>query len=404
MVLPLSDEPNPPSIPWANYALLAANVAVYLFVTLPLSATPADPTSPVFAEYIEVLRRQLRGRVPLQEILQHLSAYDLFVYLHGYKPAAPELSDLFTSMFLHANFLHLFGNMLFLWIYGDNVEHRLGHLRFLLWYLLTGVAATLFHAFFFSSSYLPLVGASGAISGVLGFYFWWFPYNRVRLLLLIFPFFMNVVFLPARLVLGFYLIIDNILPFLITYGSDGTGVAFGAHIGGFLAGLAAAVWFDRRDFERLPRSLARKAEVAGAADAARVTEAIRERRMAEAAGLVFRLDPKELRALSPADVLMLAEWLVENRQPRAALGVLQRVLRADPNSPAAPMLHLAAGEIFLRGLDEPALAYTHVVEALRSQPDEATETRARLLLREIARRQKLQVGRPRPGRQLDAGR
>ncbi len=395
MVLPLSDDPNPRDIPWVNYLLLATNVAVYLLFTLPLSIAPADPASPVFAEYVEVLRRQLGHRLPLEQILRQLSAYDLFVYMHGFKPAAPQISDLFTSMFLHANFLHLFGNMLFLWIYGDNVEHRLGHLRFLLWYLITGAAATLFHAFFFSSSYLPLVGASGAISGVLGFYFRWFPYNRVRLLLLIFPFFMNVVYLPARLVLGFYLVIDNLLPFLITYGGDGTGVAFGAHIGGFLAGFAAAIWFDKTEFERLPRQLARKEADAGVRDAEHVTALIRAREMERAANLLFRLDHAQVRALDPEDVLLLAEWLEAQGQARAALAVLLHVLRAQSDSTAAPALHVAAAEILLREMDEPTLAYQHLVAAMRGRPDEDTAARVRILLREIARQQKWQVGRPR---------
>ena len=105
-------------------------------------------------------------------------------------------------MFLHAGFLHLFGNMLFLWIYGDNVEHRLGHVPYLFWYLATGVAATLFHMLGASGSQIPLVGASGAISGMLGFYFVWFPRNQVRLLWLLPPFVMQVFEVPARLVLG----------------------------------------------------------------------------------------------------------------------------------------------------------------------------------------------------------
>ena len=104
-------------------------------------------------------------------------------------------------MFLHGGFMHLFGNMLFLWIYGDNVEKRLGMIPFVLWYLATGAAATLFHAAVFSTSDVPLVGASGAISGVLGFYFVWFPRNTVRVLLFLPPFIMQVIQIPARIVL-----------------------------------------------------------------------------------------------------------------------------------------------------------------------------------------------------------
>ena len=84
-------------------------------------------------------------RVARQQLLSQVSAYDLFVFDWGFRPARPTVVDLFTCMFLHGGFLHLFGNMLFLWIYGDNVEHVLGRVRFLFWYLATGVAATLFH-------------------------------------------------------------------------------------------------------------------------------------------------------------------------------------------------------------------------------------------------------------------
>lgn len=396
MILPLSDDPNPRGIPWINHALLAANVAVYFFVTLPLSFTPADPTSWIFREYVEVLRRQLGHRVPMEVLLSQVTAYDLFVYLHGFKPAAPQLADLFTSMFLHANFLHLFGNMLFLWIYGDNVEHRLGHFRYLLWYLLTGMAATLFHAFFFRSSLLPLIGASGAISGVLGFYFRWFPYNRVRLLLLIFPFFMNVVYLPARLVLGFYLLVDNVLPFLITYGGEGSGVAFGAHIGGFLAGLAAAAWFDRRELDRAEREFGRTVtpEIARP-NAETVARAIRDGAMKEAAAEFFRLDATELRKLAPEHAFILGQWLSAHDAARSALAVYQRLLQHHPDTPLAPTVHLATAELLLYQLEEPTLAYQHIVEALRHSKDESLIARARTILRDIARQQKLQIGRSR---------
>ena len=242
MFLPVGDQPNPRGAPIANYAILFLNVAVYVLLALPLSFRPADPSDPRLAEYVEIIRENLPPGVSIQQVLEQLSDYDLFVLSWGYRPAEPSLVALFASMFLHGGFAHVFGNMLFLWIYGDNVEHRLGSVRYVFWYLLTGAAATLFHAVFDSDSRIPLVGASGAISGVLGFYFLWFPKNHVRVWVLLFPFFMDVVLLPARLVLGFYLVLDNLLPFLLTQGTPGAGVAYGAHIGGFLAGLAVA-WF-----------------------------------------------------------------------------------------------------------------------------------------------------------------
>src|SRR5262249_9957 len=134
--------------------------------------------------------------------------------------------------------------MSFLWIYGDNVERRLGTVGYLLTYLGTGIAATLFHWAGAPGSPLPVVGASGAISGVLGCYFVWFPRNVVRLLWLLPPFLGQVFEVPARVVLGLYLVAENLLPYL--FASDDAGVAHGAHIGGFLAGLAVAWIANRR--------------------------------------------------------------------------------------------------------------------------------------------------------------
>src|SRR5690606_30537250 len=124
-------------------------------------------------------------------------------------------------MFLHASFLHLFGNMLFLWIYGDNVEHQLGHGRFLIAYLATGAAAVAFHMIGAAGSAVPMVGASGAISGALGFYFVFFPRNRVRLAWFLPPFLFQVFEVPARIVLGFYIVLDNLLPYLLTTSDVG---------------------------------------------------------------------------------------------------------------------------------------------------------------------------------------
>ena len=245
MFLPLSDAPNPQRVPWMTYALIAANVAVFVLFNIPLGTTPASRADPRLAEYVAAIREALPPDVPLAEAIGQITAYDLFVFEHGFRPAAAEGIDLLTSMFLHGGFMHLFGNMLFLWIYGDNVEYRLGRLRYLLAYLATGVAATLFFTLLSPGSTLPLVGASGAISGVLGFYFLWFPLNVVRVLVFLFPILMRVFEIPARIVLGVYLVWDNIVPLLITAGQGGGGVAHGAHIGGFVAGLAGAWVIDR---------------------------------------------------------------------------------------------------------------------------------------------------------------
>jgi membrane associated rhomboid family serine protease len=248
MIFPIRDTPHPRAgVPVVTVCLIAINVVVYVFYTLPLSAEP-PVRGPELAEYVAVMSRALSGRADVGALLSHVSAYDLFLFRHGFRPAAPSLPDLVYAMFLHAGFFHLAGNMLFLWIYGDNVEYALGGLRYLAAYLGTGIAATLFHFLSSPSSPVPMVGASGAISGILGFYFVFFPRNRVHLLWLLPPFLMQVIEVPARLVLGLYLVVDNLLPYLLA-GSD-LGVSHGAHIGGFAAGLGVAWVMSRRAARR----------------------------------------------------------------------------------------------------------------------------------------------------------
>jgi membrane associated rhomboid family serine protease len=397
MILPLSDQPNPRGfVPILTYLILFTNVAIYVVVTLPLSSQPADPGDPMLVEYVRVVSQNLPQGVSPRQILEQVSAYDLFVFSHGYRPAAPSLLGLFTAMFLHGGFMHLFGNMLFLWIYGDNVEHRLGRFRYLFWYLATGVAATLFHALLESDSALPLVGASGAISGVLGFYFLWFPRNKVRLWVFLFPFFMDVILVPARIVLGIYLVLENLLPFLITRGVEGAGVAHGAHIGGFLAGLAAAWVMSRREVDQRPeeyRAVRRspsKAKTAGDP----ISDAIAAGNFEEAARLYFALPPEGTRRLlSRVESLALGRWLERDGRHRAALVVFQRHLRDYPVGPGAAEAHTHAGLIQLYALGESTAAYQHLVEALGLDPSQETEEAARKALAEIEARQKFQVRR-----------
>lgn len=398
MFLPLGDEPNPRGVPFVTYAIIAANVAVYVFVTLPLSATAASLNDPALAEYVQIISRMVPEGVSLRELLSSISAYDLFTFTWGYRPADPHYLALVTAMFLHGGFMHLFGNMLFLWIYGDNVEHRLGPLPFLFWYLATGVAATLFHGLFDSSSPLPLVGASGAISGVLGFYFLWFPHNRVRLWIFLFPLFANIILVPARIVLGFYLILDNVVPYVVARGAEGGGVAYGAHIGGFLAGLIVAFVANRRVVRERPveyRAAADEvAEEEAELPADTLAEAIAGGRMEQAAEQYFRLTPEQARrVLSPLQSLALGDWLREHGHTRAAVVVYQRHLRDYPLGAGAAEAHVGLGLVQLHALDQPASAYQHFVEALGLDPSPETEALVRQALGDIAARQKFQVAR-----------
>jgi membrane associated rhomboid family serine protease len=151
---------------------------------------------------------------------------------------------LFSSMFLHGSWMHLIGNMWFLWIFGNNVEDSMGHLRFLLFYLIAGVAAAGAHIFTDPASTIPMVGASGAISGVMGAYLVLYPKARIDTLFF-FVFFIRVVPLPAWVLLGYWMVLQIGGSFATTVAGGG-GVAYGAHVGGFLAGLLLVVPFRNR--------------------------------------------------------------------------------------------------------------------------------------------------------------
>jgi membrane associated rhomboid family serine protease len=156
----------------------------------------------------------------------------------------PPAATIFTSMFLHGGWMHIIGNMLYLWIFGDNVEDAMGHARFIVFYLTCGVGAALTQALLDPQSTLPMLGASGAISGVLGAYLLLYPRARV-LTLVPLGFFSQVVWLPAAFILLLWFGLQ-LLSNLFTRSGSG-GVAFGAHIGGFLAGMLLVGLFKRRD-------------------------------------------------------------------------------------------------------------------------------------------------------------
>ena len=244
MFLPIGDEPNPSEhLPLVTIGLIAINVAIFLLLALPLGARAPDPNDPVLADYLRAIVPQLPAGTSVQAVLQRVTAYDLLLFRWGFRASAPSLTTLLTGMFLHGGLLHVAGNMLYLWVYGNNVEDRLGRVGFLFWYLVTGIVATLAQVLLNPSSPIPLVGASGAISGVLGFYLIWFPRNVVKVFVFLFPFYIGVVRVSATLMLIAFLILDNLLPLLISHGRS--GIAYSAHIGGFLVG-AAAAWLMRR--------------------------------------------------------------------------------------------------------------------------------------------------------------
>ena len=159
-----------------------------------------------------------------------------------YGPSLAELIRIFWSMFLHGGWLHLGGNMLYLWIFGDNVEDRLGHFKYILFYLLCGLIATFTHAFFNPNSRMPSIGASGAIAGVLGAYLLMFPKARVVTLIPIIIFF-TIREIPAVIVLGLWFVLQlfvGVESLGIPEAQNAGGVAYFAHIGGFAAGMLLA--------------------------------------------------------------------------------------------------------------------------------------------------------------------
>lgn len=167
----------------------------------------------------------------------------------------PPLVTLFTSMFMHGGLLHAGGNMLYLWIFGNNVEDTLGHGRFLIFYLVSGVAAAIAQTVMNPDSAIPMIGASGAVSGVLGAYLLLFPYATI-LTLVTFGFFFRFIHIPAVVVLGFWIVLQFISGYLSASAAalgrgEGGGVAWFAHIGGFLAGMVLLFLMRPRQSVRL---------------------------------------------------------------------------------------------------------------------------------------------------------
>jgi rhomboid family protein len=224
-VIPIRDDNPVRIVAFVTWGLIAANVGAFVL--------------------------QLMYGAQAERVVYGLGAVPAF--LTGRAPAAaPGLVWLtpVTSLFLHGGLLHLGGNMLYLWIFGNNVEEAMGHGRFLAFYLLCGVVATGGHVLANPASNLPVIGASGAISGVLGAYLLLFPHARV-LTLIPLGFFTRLVYIPAIVLLGFWILLQVVSGLLTP--QNGAGVAWFAHIGGFLAGLVLVVPFKRRGVRLLGR-------------------------------------------------------------------------------------------------------------------------------------------------------
>ena len=228
-MIPLKDDSQSRSIPLVTVGLIAVCCAAFLWQC---SLDAASGRRAVAA--LGAIPAVLLGVARLPADLQWV----------------PRYAAIFTSMFLHAGWAHLLGNMLFLWIFGDNVEDSMGHARFLSFYLFCGVAAVTAQALWYAHSPYPIIGASGAISGVLGAYLMLFPRAKVLTLVLL-PFFFTTIRLPAMLLLMLWFAVQLLSHFADRGG--GNGVAFIAHIGGFLAGMALVGLFKRRDVSLFAR-------------------------------------------------------------------------------------------------------------------------------------------------------
>lgn len=209
-MIPIRDSIPTRRVPIVNYALIGANLLVFLLMWL------AGPEQERLVYQFALIPASFSNGIDLGDI-----------------------SDIFTSMFMHAGIAHIAGNMLYLWIFGDNVEDRLGSFKYLLFYLAGGLVASLTHLLFNPNSQIPTVGASGAIAAVLGAYLVMYPRSRIATFIPL-GFFMRLAMVPASVVLGFWFILQLFNGFLSIGAADVGGVAFWAHIGGFVAGVVLA--------------------------------------------------------------------------------------------------------------------------------------------------------------------
>jgi membrane associated rhomboid family serine protease len=236
-MFPYHDENETQHPTYVTWAVIALNVLAWLFLqgagaTLPLASSVCN---------LGLIAGELTGALPPG------TRFAMGEGLVCVTDPGRQVSHLFTSMFLHGSWLHLLGNMWFLWIFGNNVEDAMGGPRFVAFYLLCGLAAALAQVALDPASEVPMVGASGAISGVMGAYLVLYPRVRVFAMVPI-GFMLTSIALPAWTMLVYWLVIQLVSGLTVLRGATGGGVAFWAHVGGFVAGAALVKLFSRPDY------------------------------------------------------------------------------------------------------------------------------------------------------------
>ena len=249
MFIPIADDNSDRTIqPYVTYVLIALNVLVWI-IFQGMSGESAFTYS-----YSTVPAEIIKGHdfITDPQLYVDPNTGNRFL-IPGLGPTKiPVYFTLLTSMFMHGGWAHLGGNMLYLWIFGDNIENRLGHKRYIVFYLLTGVIASLSHVFATvmstQNSLVPSLGASGAISGVLGAYILLFPKRTVKMFVI-----RGVIDVPSYVALGFWIALQVVSGLGLLGEASGGGVAYAAHIGGFIAGLLLIKFFDPLKKNRLEK-------------------------------------------------------------------------------------------------------------------------------------------------------
>ena len=238
-MFPIRDDNPYFSTPYATYGLIALNVLSWVL----LQGLGSEPALSSSVCRLGLIPADVLGTVPPGTSFP--IAPDAACVLEG----GGSWHTVLTSMFLHGGWMHLIGNMWFLWIFGNNVEDAMGHLRFVVFYLLCGIAAAGLQAAFDPRSIIPMVGASGAIGGVMGAYVLMYPRVHVHLFMIL-GFYVNTIAVPAYFMLGYWFLLQ-VVSGTVSVGAEGGGVAFWAHVGGFAAGALLSYLF--RDREMLAR-------------------------------------------------------------------------------------------------------------------------------------------------------